>query len=401
VVRMQSKSLFAFAPAHIVAVMCGLLDSSVWIGAYDNGSYFFLYSALAVACKALILLIFLRTVRLSNARLLWSVYLSIVITVCASIIQGTTNFEGVIQPVGVLISLTLTLMVLSDENITLYMKAFGISCFVCCLVFLFQVNFVPLNTSGVLYLYGRYSFIFGTQPNLGGEILFTGFIAFCIARINTKIIFSIFALYFTAIYLLESRTAMLSMMFAFSLYMYVEKIRWLAPINRVLLTSMLVVLIVSYCVLNIESISNLFLLEDTYRGIGTGFVGRAEHWESAWNIFLEYPLFGIGFGYFRHDVVTPHSMWLGMLSMMGLMSFFILAAILQNGWRIYNANAMVFLFLLSFIPMTILNDRFLNLNPYPFLLFVLLFLPRKALTVDIQWRELRSVRHRGIRAKTA
>jgi O-antigen ligase len=161
---------------------------------------------------------------------------------------------------------------------------------------------------------------------------------------------------------------------------------------------MLALLFVCYCVFFIQSLSNLFLLDNQYRGIDTGFVGREEHWENAWNVFLQYPLFGIGFGYFRPGTgtVTPHSMWLGMLSMMGLMSIFILIAMLQNGWRIYRTNIIVFLLLLSFIPMTIFNDRFVNLNPYPFLFFILLFLPSKALRVGNQARELRAVRHRGI-----
>jgi hypothetical protein len=393
---MQSKSLFAFAPARFVAVMCGLLDSSVWIATYDYGSYFSLYYALAVSCKALILLIFIRTVRRNNARLLWPVCLPVGIAVGASIIMGITSFEGVIQPIGTLISLALTIMVLSDDNITAYMKAFGVSCFMACLTFLFQLKFG--NT--VWTESGRYTFIYGTQPNLGGEILFAGFIAFCLARLNTKLIFATFALYFFLISLLQARAAMLSMLIAFSLYVYVEKIRRLAPINRIALIFMLAVVFVFYCALNMENLSNLFLLDDSYRGFGTGFVGREERWDYAWNAFLQFPLSGVGFGYFSYGL-TPHSMWLGMLSMMGLMSFFIFAAILQNGWRIYSANIRVFFLLISFIPMTIFNDRVLNLNPYPFLLFVLLFLPSKALTVGIQGRELRSVRHGGIRAKTA
>jgi hypothetical protein len=392
----RSKSLFAFPPARTVAVLCGVLDSSAWLATYDYGSYFALYYAFAVSCKALILLIFIRTVRPNNARLLRPVCFPVGIAVGASIILGITSSEGVIQPIGTLISLALTIMVLSDENITAYMKAFGVSCFMACLAFLFQLKFGDT----VWTESGRYTFIYGTQPNLGGEILFAGFIAFCFARLNTKLIFGTFALYCFVISLLEARAAMLSMLIAFSLYVYVEKIRRFAPIERIAFISILGVIFVLYCALNWDSISNLFLLDDSYRGAGTGVAGRGQRWENAWNTFLQFPLFGVGFGYFSYDL-TPHSMWLGMLSTMGLMSFFIFVAILQNGWRIYSANIRVFFLLISFIPMTIFNDRILNLNPYPFLLFVLLFLPSKALAVGIQGRELRPVRHGGIGAKTA
>lgn len=394
--RVQSKSLFVFQPASIVAVLFGLLDSLVWIAAYDYGAYFSLYYAISVPCKAVILLIFTRVAHFKNAKRLWSVYLPIVITVFASVFQGTTSLEGVIQPVGTLISLALTIVVLSDQNLTAYMKAFGFSCFLSCLTFLFQLNV----GEAVWTQSGRYTFIYGTQPNLGGEILFTGFIAFCIGRLNTKLILATFVLFFFAIDLLQSRAAMLSMLIAAFVYVYVEKIRRFAPINRVAIISILALIVTAYCVFNMETLSDLFKLEDEYRGVGTGFVGREERWESAWNAFLQFPLFGVGFGYFKADIPSPHSMWLGMLSMMGLMSFFIVKAMLQNSWRIYSANKTAFLFLLSFLPMTIFNDRFLNLNPYPFLLFILLFLPSKALAAGALSVELRAIQHRETWAKT-
>ena len=326
---------------------------------------------------------------------LWPVYLPIGITVFASVIMGNTGVEGVEQPIGTLVSLAMTIMILSGENLATYMKAFGLSCLTACAVFLFQLYFVPLNTHGLWEQSGRYSFIYLTQPNLGGEILFTGFVAFCIARVNMILLSAIFVLFFIVINLVESRAAMLSMLLAFSSYIYVERIRWFAPGSRIALISSLAVLIVLFGVLNRDSVSHLFLLDDQYRGVGTGYVGREDHWESALNVFMSSPFFGIGFGYFRHDVVTPHSMWLGMLSMMGAMGFFMLVAMWRNGSRIYASNTTMFLLLLSFLPMTIFNDRFLNLNPYPFLLFVILFLPGKVLAASPQAREFRAVRRRN------
>ena len=399
--RIRSKPLLAFTPASIVAVICGLVDSSVWIAAAGGepgaGTYFSLYYAFAIPCKAVILLLFMRIVRPRNAMFLWPVYLPIGITVFASVIMGNTSVEGVVQPVGTLVSLAMTIMILSEDNIAVYMKAFGLSCLMACAVFLFQLYFVPLNTRGLWEQSGRYSFIYFTQPNLGGEILFTGFVAFCIARLNMTLLIATFILYFIVINLVESRAAMLSILFAFSSYIYVERIRWFAPPSRIALISSLVVLVVLVGVLNRESVSHLFLLDDQYRGVGTGYVGREEHWESALNVFMQSPFFGIGFGYFRHDVVTPHSMWLAMLSMMGAMGFFMLVAMWRNGSRIYAANTTMFLLLLSFIPMTIFNDRFLNLNPYPFLLFVILFLPSRVAAASVQASELRVVPRRNSR----
>ncbi len=390
--RIQTKSLLVVAPSRLVAVLFGILDSSVWLmallGNPEQGLQSSLYYAIAIPLKAATLLFLTRIVRPNNAKFLWPLYLPIGVTVFASVVMGNTNLEGVVQPIGALGSLAMTAMVLSDENLAAYMKAFGLSCLMSCAVFLFQFNFVPLNGNGIVEQSGRYSFISGTQPNFGGEFLVTGFLAFCMARVNIKVVVATFVLYLVSLNLMQSRAAMLSIFIGFSVYIYGEKIRRFSPASRLALTFAVILLAGVFFALNTQSLSDLFLLQDENRGFGSGYVGREEHWEAALSVFLQSPFFGIGFGYFRHDVVTPHSMWLAMLSMMGAMGFFVLVAMWKSVSRIYAANKTMFLLLLAFIPMTIFNDRFLNLNPYPFLLFVVLFLPERALRTSTQRPEL-------------
>jgi O-antigen ligase len=57
---------------------------------------------------------------------------------------------------------------------------------------------------------------------------------------------------------------------------------------------------------------NVFLLNDPDRGFGTGFVGRDERWAFAWEIFKRYPLFGVGYDYYRNEgaELSPHNLWL-------------------------------------------------------------------------------------------
>ena len=378
------KAIFAYPAAHVVAVLYGLLDSSVWIASYgfaDGGGHFSLYYMVAVPCKVAILLVFIGTARPRRAILLWSFCLPICVTILASILMGQAGFDGVLQPVGVLVSLALTVMVLSDQNVGLYMKAFGLSCLLACATFLFQVNFVPLNSdNGVWELSGRYTFIYGTQPNLGGEVLFSGFVAFCIARLNITLLVAIFVLFFVSLNLLESRAAMLSILLAFSFYIYAEKMRRFSPASRMAVIASLALIAAMLLLFETQRISDMFLLNDQYRGIGTGYVGREDRWENAWNIFTQSPIFGVGFSYFRvGGSLSPHSMWFGMLSIMGLMSVFLIISMIQNCRRVFAANTTMFWLLASFLPMTIFNDRFLNLNPYPFLMFVILFMSRKAL----------------------
>jgi O-antigen ligase len=390
----RAKSIFASPPEHVVAVLYGLLDSSVWIASYgfsSNGGLFSLYYMFAAPCKVAILLVFMRTARPARATLLWPFCLPICVTILASVLMGYADFDGVLQPAGVLVSLALTVMVLSDRNVGLYMKAFGLSCLLACATFLFQVNLVPLNSlNGVWEASGRYTFIFGTQPNLGGEVLVSGFIALCVARVNTALLIAIFLLFFASLNLLESRAAMLSMLLAFSLYIYAEKLRLFSSGSRIAVVVALLLIIAILLVFNTDRISSLFLLDDPHRGVGTGYVGREDRWENAWNVFTQSPIFGVGFSYFRaYGSLTPHSMWLGMLSVMGLMSVFLVISMVRSGWRVYRINTTLFLLIISFFPMTVFNDRLLNLNPYPFLLFVLLFLPRKALAASVQAGALR------------
>lgn len=383
----RSRPLFAANQARVVAILCALLDGSVWIAAYrfsdfaeTGGSYFPLYYAAAVPCKLAVLLVFVRTIRLSNLRRLWPFYIPIVSVVLVSLITGTSTLEGVIQPIGAIVSLLMTISILSGENVTTYMKTFGVSCLLACATFLFQLYLVPLNTPlGVWEASGRYTFIFGTQPNLGGEVLFSGFVAFCIARTRTMFLVGLFVLYFVSLNYMESRAALLALLLAFSMCMYVDKIKDFTLGTKATMVGAILLLLIGFFTLNHDRIADIFLLNDEYRGAGSGFVGREDRWEAAWQTFVSYPVFGAGFNYFGREVITPHSMWLGLLGMMGFMSVFIVVAMFKNGSRIYRVNTKIFFMLLSAIPMTFFNDRVLNLNPYPFLFFVVLFLPQDAL----------------------
>ncbi|WP_339028230.1 O-antigen ligase family protein [Bradyrhizobium symbiodeficiens] len=396
----RSRSLFAANQARIVAILCALLDGSVWIAAYrftdfaeTGGSYFALYYAAAVPCKLAVLLVFIKTVRLSNLRRVWPFYVPIVSVVLVSLLTGNSTLEGVIQPVGAIVSLLMTIAILSGENVTTYMKTFGISCFLACATFLFQLKFVPLNSSlGVWEASGRYTFIFGTQPNLGGEVLFAGFVASCIARTKTMLLAGLFVLYFISLNYMESRAALLALLLAFSMCMYVDKIKDFTLGTKATIVGAILLLLLGFFTLNHDRIADIFLLNDEYRGAGSGFVGREDRWQAAWQTFVTYPVFGAGFNYFGREVITPHSMWLGLLGMMGFMSVFVVVAMFKNGARIYRINTKIFFMLLSAVPMTFFNDRVLNLNPYPFLFYVILFLPNDALmaAVDAPMRRIRA-----------
>jgi O-antigen ligase len=119
--------------------------------------------------------------------------------------------------------------------------------------------------------------------------------------------------------------------------------------------------------------SSALFLDDEYRGVGTGFVGREDVWNDAWNYFLKSPIIGNGAGFFNHlDNVYPHNFFLLGLSEFGLLSlpifgimFALMFAMFRNDLEKYSSLASIPIFWMF-------NARFININPYPFLFFVVL-----------------------------
>jgi O-antigen ligase len=64
------------------------------------------------------------------------------------------------------------------------------------------------------------------------------------------------------------------------------------------------------------SIANLLFLNDKYRGVGTGFTGRIEAWQEAYQLFADHPVLGIGFRMHEHYMGSLSSAHNGYLSML-------------------------------------------------------------------------------------
>src|SRR5262249_52106273 len=112
------------------------------------------------------------------------------------------------------------------------------------------------------------------------------------------------------------------------------------------------------------AVNRIMLLDDQYRGLGTGDVGREERWDFALETFRQNPLFGVGFGgYFKsQDQLTPHNFWLYMLSQMGLLSIISIYALARAAYTLLKRNRMALIFCSSALLLTIFNDRFINMN---------------------------------------
>jgi len=71
-------------------------------------------------------------------------------------------------------------------------------------------------------------------------------------------------------------------------------------------------------------VSEIFRLDDPYRGTGSGFVGRAQLWQATWELFTAHPFVGFGLGQHvigAHLEMYAHNMYLIILSESGLLGF--------------------------------------------------------------------------------
>ena len=361
----------------LAAWICGLTNSSVWI-VYMLSTRVDYYYALSVLVKLLALVILFSTAKPSKLGHVGVFAIPFVISSFASVFAGYTNLDDISQLAGFFISLFITLSLISDANYIAYMKSISLSIFTGAAVYL------AFAYSGQIEVdWGRWTYFGGMHPNLGGEILYSGVLAATLShkKPNAPLVFFI-AVSFIAIFLLEARSALIATCAACLIWLNYKVLGGSQPAKKFLIIVCLAIATLSVLAFMGDTvwkvIDGSLLLDNEYRGIGTGFVGRTERWSYAIETFIKSPIFGVGVGYFRYlpmSDFSPHNFWLYMvtsLGLLGVLSLAVIAICLKGLWK---ENWFVFWMVTSSLPLTIFNDRFVNMNLYPFLIFVLLFLP--------------------------
>jgi O-antigen ligase len=122
-----------------------------------------------------------------------------------------------------------------------------------------------------------------------------------------------------------------------------------------------------------DAVSNIFLLNDAHRGVESGGSGRSDLWQWSLEIFQQSPLVGHNLTYFESiGFIGSHNFVLYGLAQYGLMSLFLFGSIIYAYISLARRNTYRFAVLACAIPLLFFNDRFTNLNPYPFIFFILL-----------------------------
>jgi hypothetical protein len=218
--------------------------------------------------------------------------------------------------------------------------------------------------------FGRYLFFGETHPNLGAEIM----VAFAVATAQStrKIVAAPLCLaYFYAASLMQGRGAMLAICIVLALMgaSLVARYRRLGVVFTIGATLILGSAAIVQGSL-VDRVSDAFLLNDEYRGAGTGFAGRDLHWASALEMFTASPFWGAGIGSSSESGLQPHNFFLYGLAQLGVSVFpFFLILIVLLSRAIFRSNRNGY-YIAAFALLLLFNDRFINMNIYPFFFYL-------------------------------
>ncbi|HEU4960482.1 MAG TPA: hypothetical protein VFT56_08745, partial [Sphingomonas sp.] len=95
-------------------------------------------------------------------------------------------------------------------------------------------------------------------------------------------------------------------------------------------------------------------------------------WSNAVDMFKQSPLFGAGAVFKTGEVASPHNFWLYAFVEFGALSILFFGAFLSLTWKAAQRRPEPLLIASSFFILSMFNDRFVDLNLYPFAGFVIL-----------------------------
>jgi O-antigen ligase len=283
-------------------------------------------------------------------------------------ISSAVNIENVdllelSKYIAVIISLFLTIS-LAHVRFHEYGIGYAIQGAVCVVLYICMVYLGAIDDE-----FGRYLFFGGVHPGVGCELM--AVYAVATAQSTRKV----FALplclaFFYATSLMQTRAAMIAVLITIIIIISNIKMRDKRLAFIVILSAIVMALFALILTDIIPRISEAFFLDDEYRGIGTGLSGRSNHWAAAVEMFTNSPWFGAGVGASNEEHLQPHNFILYGLSQLGMsvIPFYVVLALLLVRAIFYsNKNGY---YIISFVVMFMGQDRFINMNSYPFFVYV-------------------------------
>lgn len=245
--------------------------------------------------------------------------------------------------------------------------------------------------AGLAYLYGpriqgRLSISTMAHPNFLGLISF-GFLICSLAVKNIPLRICLISINFVAIAQAESRSALVASFLGLLTYAAI-RITWshkgkaAFTLAGATLGGIVFLLFFQDAIEN--RISALLFLNDRYRGLGTGFTGRTELWQEAFDLFLQNPWFGVGFRMHELYIKSAHNGYLSLLAEVGIvgtaaLSLLLIAlywSLLRQALRGNYIAAIGFSFVTGYLFLATFERFFLNMgNPTSMLTWLFLLKP--------------------------
>lgn len=162
-----------------------------------------------------------------------------------------------------------------------------------------------------------------SHPNLIGLTMVT--VALCGAASSSFLVrYGFWAAGFAISYMVQSRNALMALLIVLAVYLWRDVVRH-ARIGGIVAIMMLTIFGLALSAETLlELFSNLFQLDNPYRGSNSNLVGRAELWQATWKLFTDYPIFGYGLGQHQAGAnieMYAHNMYLIVLSESGQVGF--------------------------------------------------------------------------------
>lgn len=366
--------LYSF-PAPFVA---GVLDSSSYLAIILGISEAQFYFSILFIKTVLFLYLNLKF-KESYRFILFTITLTI-----ATLISSNINNSDIISPfqnIAVCFSIFLTLTMVGN-GIRKYAKGVATSGFAMCATYIISVNLDIISYTG-----DRYHFFSGSHPNLGGELITAG-VAMAVISLRPIqfLVLTPSALYCT--FLMQSRTSTLAVLVAFFCFMTLKSIStfgwrktsWgLLSLPVMAMAAFAAAATISPAITQEATnfvYDSVFLVDDQYRGGDSGFSGRDQHWGDAIGVIKDHLFFGAGPNFMeRLGVLQPHNWILYALSQFGLSGLILVFIFIFAAYQAAKRDPIrLAVFIPLFIPW-LLNDRSLNFNAYPFVLYICVFAP--------------------------
>lgn len=354
--------------------LAGALDSSSCIHLIAGADEAAFYAA--VLTLKLAVLAWVGTIKPAERFVLFAA--TALFAVVLSSFANDTELIDALQPLTVVVSITVSLAIIRHD-LAGYARGMAFSGVLMC------AGYMASLAAGAIEAVGdRYKFFAGSHPNLGGELISTTLVMSAFAlRPRTFLPLAAASLYCT--FMLQSRTATIAIILSVACYLLLRAARrfgqrttaWAAGGGFLLIGALALSLgegPASEGPLADFLYDSVFLVEDQYRGGASGFSGRDQHWQDTLRVIADQPILGTGPGYApRVGSLQPHNWVLYAISQYGVPGWGLVGLFLGASVAAVRRDPRRLLVLVPLFVPWLLNDRFLNFNAYPFVLYVVVF----------------------------